>query len=219
MLSSKIHLSSHNTNTAVPVCTQKWWHLPTYSSRLQAFVTNILQTERCSENSKAPCSIYPDPSKDRQMFHCTSHLNCISFPGAVCFRVTSEKGQAMGPCYFFNSSVSTLKKKKRHLERKFVRPRAVASSFLALSECTAASERKSSSVLSVLWICIYTAFFSSPHLGLHPQDWEELSLSSSCAAGDRLVWLLPALLWSTVCMQEALKQHRAGQEPFTAWQS
>lgn len=48
------------------------------------------------------------------MIHCTSHLFCTFFPEAASLKVISEKGQAMGSCHFFNSSLSMLKKNKHN---------------------------------------------------------------------------------------------------------
>lgn len=131
---------------------------------------------------KAPFRIYPDPSKGSQMAHCTSHLFCTSF--SVCFRVTSEKGQAMGPCCFSHSSVSMLKKKKkkRQLERKFVRLHAVASSFLALSESTAASGRKKKQCfISFVNLYLHKVFlFPSPGIAPSASRAAESELFLSC---------------------------------------
>jgi len=125
----------------------------------------------------------------------------------------------MESCHLSNSSVSTLKEKKKtqnqQLERKLVRLNAAASSFLALSdsESTAASRRKKKKVV-FYQLCpfVFTQGVSFSFGITSSALMAARSLRSSCAAAERL----PAPPQRNIWKQTAVVQQRTEQDPFIA---
>lgn len=140
--------------------------LPDFKSLGQACDTLNVALKMTDSNSTF--SLWPDPSVDRRANHSTLHLFYAFFPEAVYLKAISQKGPPMGSCRFSNSSMSMLKKTPKlkppareevrgaHLLRVHYFQHIQTQKALLL---LGGEKKNSSSVLSVLPICIYRGGF------------------------------------------------------------